>query len=103
MWLVRSRDDAFEFGRGRLPLRLQPLPPPRDPREQKVGMKSVVYIVMLLVLIIYIFSILATLFFGANDPAHFGDVARSMLTLFQVRRPRLVLMVVGRGAGGEWG
>jgi hypothetical protein len=38
------------------------------------GMKSVTYIVMLLVLIIYIFAILACLFYGGNDPARFGTV-----------------------------
>jgi hypothetical protein len=47
-------------------------------------MGSVVYILMLLLLVVYIFSILGTLIFGFNDPAHFGNVAISMLTLFQV-------------------
>jgi len=38
------------------------------------GMKSVSYIVILLILIIYMFAILACLLFGANDPARFGTV-----------------------------
>jgi len=48
------------------------------------GMKSVAVICMLLGLIIYMFAILACLIFGDNDPAHFGTVGVSMLTLFQV-------------------
>jgi hypothetical protein len=43
------------------------------------GMKSVTYIVMLLVLIIYINAILACQFMGTNDPARFGTVAMSMV------------------------
>ena len=48
------------------------------------GLKSVSYIVMLLMLIIYINAILACLFYGANDPARFGTVTMAMLSLFQV-------------------
>lgn len=48
------------------------------------GLKSVFYIVILLLLVIYIFAILGTLLFGLNDPAHFGSVSISMLSLFQV-------------------
>jgi hypothetical protein len=48
------------------------------------GLKSVTYIVMLLLLMIYMCAILACLFFGANDPGRFGSVAMSMLSLFQV-------------------
>jgi len=48
------------------------------------GLQSVVYIVILLLLVIYIFAILGTLLFGLNDPAHFGNVAISMLSLFKV-------------------
>ena len=49
-----------------------------------VGIKSVTYIVILLFLIIYIFAIMGSMFFGRNDPARFGNVAISMLTLYQV-------------------
>ena len=48
------------------------------------GLKSVVYIVMLLFLVVYIFAIMGCIFFGSNDPARFGTVPSSMLTLFQV-------------------
>ena len=48
------------------------------------GLKSVVYILMLLLLVVYLFAILGSLLFGQNDPARFGKVSISMLTLFQV-------------------
>ena len=48
------------------------------------GMMSVVYIVILLFLVIYIFAIVACLMFGDNDPARFGSIGMSMVTLFQV-------------------
>ena len=48
------------------------------------GMKSVLYIVVLLWLVIYIFAILGCSQFGDNDPARFGTVRISMLSLFQV-------------------
>ena len=38
------------------------------------GLKSVGYIVALLLLIIYLFGIMAVQFFGSNDPANFGTV-----------------------------
>jgi hypothetical protein len=47
-------------------------------------MKSVIYIVMLLCLVIYMFAILGCILFGANDPAHFSSVGISMVSLFQV-------------------
>ncbi len=37
-----------------------------------VGMQSVSYIVLLLLLIIFLFAIVGCIFFGPNDPAHFG-------------------------------
>jgi hypothetical protein len=39
---------------------------------------------MLLFLVIYLFAILGTLLLGINDPANFGHVRLSMITLFQV-------------------
>ena len=48
------------------------------------GLKSVSYIVLLLVLVIYICAIVTCLFLGENDPARFGSVAMAMLSLFQV-------------------
>ena len=48
------------------------------------GFRSSVYIQLLLLIVVYIFSILAVGQFGHNDPAHFGEVAIAMVTLFQV-------------------
>mmetsp|Transcript_30215 Transcript_30215/g.67703 ORF Transcript_30215/g.67703 Transcript_30215/m.67703 type:complete len:957 (+) Transcript_30215:246-3116(+) len=48
------------------------------------GLKSVSYILMLLLLVIYMFAIMVTIFFGVNDPARFGTVPLSMLSLFIV-------------------
>jgi voltage-gated sodium channel len=50
------------------------------------GVKSVIYIVLLLFLVIYMYAILGCILFGENDPVHFGTVAISMLSLFQVRK-----------------
>jgi len=48
------------------------------------GIKSSLYIIMLLAMIVYIFSIVAVGEFGGNDPGHFGDLAVAMISLFQV-------------------
>lgn len=48
------------------------------------GVKSAVYIVMLLFLVICLFSMLGCNLFGENDPARFGNVPIAMLSLFQV-------------------
>lgn len=48
------------------------------------GMKSVVYICMLLFLVVYLFAIIGATNFGENDPQRFGTVSGSMLTLLQV-------------------
>lgn len=45
---------------------------------------SIGYVGLLLVLHFYIFAVMATSFFGTNDPFRFGDLQSSMLTLFQV-------------------
>jgi len=49
-----------------------------------IGMKSVVYILVLLFLVIYLFAIIGVLFLGLNDTARFGTVTTAMLQLFQV-------------------
>jgi voltage-gated sodium channel len=49
-----------------------------------IGMKSVVYILVLLFLVIYLFAIIGVLFLGSNDTARFGTVTTAMLHLFQV-------------------
>jgi voltage-gated sodium channel len=48
------------------------------------GLKSVVYIVILLALLIYLFAIIGCIIFGLNDPARFGTVGSSMVTLFVI-------------------
>ena len=48
------------------------------------GVKSVVYIIMLLFLVQYLFAIGAVLIFGLNDPAHFGTVRVGMISLLQI-------------------
>jgi voltage-gated sodium channel len=45
---------------------------------------SIGYVGLLLVLHFYIFAVIATSFFGGNDPFRFGTLQTSMLTLFQV-------------------
>jgi len=49
------------------------------------GLKSVMYIVLLLFLIMYLFGIMGCLLFGTADTARFGSVTEAMLSLFQVR------------------
>lgn len=43
---------------------------------------SMIYVFILMVLHFYIFAVLGTFLFQINDPAHFGDLQTSMLTLF---------------------
>lgn len=45
---------------------------------------SMSYIALLLLLLMYIFGVLGSFLFGANDPAHFGDLGTAILTLFQI-------------------
>jgi voltage-gated sodium channel len=44
---------------------------------------SMGYVVILLGLHFYIFAAMAVFFFGYNDPWHFGDLQRAMLSLFR--------------------
>ncbi|MCC7508371.1 MAG: ion transporter [Planctomycetes bacterium] len=44
---------------------------------------SMGYVVVLLGLHFYIFAAAAVFFFGANDPWHFGDLQRALLSLFR--------------------
>ncbi len=41
-------------------------------------------IVLLLCLVFYVFSVMATKLYSADHPEHFGDIARSAFTLFQI-------------------
>jgi voltage-gated sodium channel len=45
---------------------------------------SMSYVGILLFLLFYIYAVLGTFIFGANDPVHFGSLQTSMLTLFKV-------------------
>lgn len=44
---------------------------------------SMGYVILLLSMHFYMYSILGTFLFGKNDPVHFGTLTHSMLTLFQ--------------------
>ena len=48
------------------------------------GIKSSIYICILLLMVVYIFAIIAVDSFGANDPAHFGELSVALISLFQV-------------------
>ena len=48
------------------------------------GLNAVAPIMLLMILIIYLYAIVGRVYFGANDPAHFGNMPFSMLTLFHV-------------------
>lgn len=45
---------------------------------------SMFYIAVLMTLHFYIYAVMGTMMFKVNDPAHFGDLHTSMLTMFQV-------------------
>ena len=45
---------------------------------------SMFYVTILLFLVFYIYAVAGTMFFGANDPVHFGGLWTSMLSLFRV-------------------
>jgi len=47
------------------------------------GMKSIFYIVILLLLVFYIYGIVAITIFKDNDPWHYRDLQTSILTLFR--------------------
>ena len=48
------------------------------------GMRAVNPIMLLMLVVIFFWAILGKLIFSENDPAHFGHIGISMLTLFQV-------------------
>ncbi len=45
---------------------------------------SMFYVTILLFLVFYIYAVVGTMLFGANDPVHFGGLWTSMLSLFRV-------------------
>lgn len=48
------------------------------------GLKSIGYILILLLLVFYLFGILAMIMFRENDPFHFGSLPTTLLTLFRM-------------------
>eukprot|EP00602_Paraphysomonas_sp_CaronLab_P011043 CAMPEP_0185021914 /NCGR_PEP_ID=MMETSP1103-20130426/4615_1 /TAXON_ID=36769 /ORGANISM="Paraphysomonas bandaiensis, Strain Caron Lab Isolate" /LENGTH=879 /DNA_ID=CAMNT_0027553709 /DNA_START=140 /DNA_END=2780 /DNA_ORIENTATION=- len=48
------------------------------------GLKSIVYIVILLLLVFYLYAIAGIFFFRKNDPWHFRSIAISLTTLFRL-------------------
>lgn len=48
------------------------------------SLPSMGYVTMLLFLLFYIYGVAGVMFFGANDPIHFGTLGYSLLSLFRV-------------------
>lgn len=48
------------------------------------GLRSIIYIVLLMMMTFYLYSIAGVIFFSANDPWHFKNIEVSMLTLLSV-------------------
>ena len=48
------------------------------------GLKSIVYILVLLLLTFYIYAVAGIIFFGGNDPFRFRSVEVSMLTMLSI-------------------
>ena len=46
--------------------------------------KSVAFIGLFMVLVTYMFGIIGASFFASNDPFHFGNLGRAMMSLFRV-------------------
>jgi hypothetical protein len=45
---------------------------------------SILFVVLLMLLVFYVFAIFAIMMFKKNDPWHFGNLHRAMMTLFRV-------------------
>lgn len=48
------------------------------------ALPSMGYVAALLGMLFYVYAVMGVIFFGANDPMHFGDLGKAMLTLFGV-------------------
>ncbi|MEM6757697.1 MAG: ion transporter, partial [Planctomycetota bacterium] len=48
------------------------------------SLPSMFYVGILLTLLFYVYGVLGVFLFRENDPVHFGDLGRSLLTLFRV-------------------
>lgn len=47
------------------------------------GLKSIVYIMLLLFIVLYLYGILGMILFYYNDPWHFGSLVRALVSLFR--------------------
>ena len=47
------------------------------------GLESFAYVGALLLMVFYVYGILGLYTFGANDPAHFGNLGAAMVSLFR--------------------
>jgi voltage-gated sodium channel len=47
------------------------------------GLKSIVWILLLLLLIFYLFAVAGVLLFKANDKWHFGNIPIAIVSLFR--------------------
>lgn len=48
------------------------------------SLPSMGYVVLLLMILFYVYAVVGVKLFGAADPAHFGNLAQTFVTLFQV-------------------
>ncbi|MBR9760189.1 ion transporter [bacterium] len=48
------------------------------------SLPSMVYVSLLLFLLFYVYGVAGVLFFGANDPVHFGHLGDALLSLFRI-------------------
>ena len=48
------------------------------------SLPSMVYVSILLFLLFYVYGVAGVIFFGANDPVHFGNLGDALLSLFRV-------------------
>merc|ERR1712196_51575 len=48
------------------------------------GLKSITYILLLLVIVFYIYAVMSIDLFGRSDPFHFGTLGIAMVSLFRV-------------------
>jgi len=48
------------------------------------SLPSMLYVTVLLFLLFYVYGVAGVLFFGANDPVHFGHLGDALLSLFRI-------------------
>jgi hypothetical protein len=57
-------------------------------RSISASMRCLLYVVFLMVVFFYHFGVAGVYLFSKNDPFHYGNIARALLTLFQVKYTR---------------